>query len=67
MDGGLKETERGMKGMQMALKFELTEQEANLLLFALGEQPAKMTIDLIIKLRAQAQAQAQLKTINQEG
>ena len=51
----------------MALKFELTEQEANLLLFALGEQPAKMTIDLIIKLRAQAQAQAQLKTINQEG
>jgi len=62
MDSGLIET--GMKGMQMALKFELTEQEANLLLFALGEQPAKMTIDLIMKLRAQAQAQLK---INQEG
>ena len=38
----------------MIFKFEVTEQEANLILQALGELPAKFTIDLILKLKEQA-------------
>lgn len=41
------------------LKFELTEQEANLVTGALGELPYKMVADLIIKLRVQAAPQLQ--------
>ena len=39
--------------------FTLTEQEANLVLQALGELPARVSMQLINKIQAQAQAQAQ--------
>jgi hypothetical protein len=36
------------------LKFELTEQEANIILQALGELPARLSMQLIAKLQEQA-------------
>ena len=41
--------------------FEFTEQEANLILTALGELPAKASIGLITKLQVEAQKQPQSK------
>lgn len=42
-------------------KFELTEQESNLVMQALGELPAKMTMQLISKLHIQAKEQLDAK------
>lgn len=39
------------------MKFEVTLEEANLLLAALGELPAKVSMALINKLQQQAQGQ----------
>ena len=41
------------------VQFNLTIEEANLVLGALGELPAKVSMALIQKLQQQAQAQAQ--------
>lgn len=41
----------------MDLKFEVTDQEANVIVAALGELPYKAVADLIIKLRVQAAPQ----------
>lgn len=41
------------------MKFDLTEQEVNTILQALGEQPAKLTIGVILKIQQQAQMQIQ--------
>ena len=38
------------------MKFEVTEQEANIILQCLGEQPAKITMGLILKLQEQAKS-----------
>ncbi len=40
-------------------KLTLTEQDANLVLQALGELPARVSMQLISKIQTQAQAQAQ--------
>ena len=47
------------------LKFELTMDEANLLITALCELPAKVSLGLINKL--QGQAQAQLNSMEGDG
>lgn len=39
------------------MQFNITEQEANLVLQCLGEQPAKLTMALIGKLQLQAKEQ----------
>lgn len=41
------------------VQFNLSVEEANLVLMALGEMPAKMSMNLIAKLQQQAQAQQQ--------
>jgi hypothetical protein len=41
----------------MTLTFELTLDEANIMLAALGELPAKASMSLITKLQQQAQGQ----------
>lgn len=38
---------------------ELTESEVNLILQALGEMPARLTLDIILKIKGQAVAQLQ--------
>lgn len=43
----------------MTLTFEVTLEEANVLLAALGELPAKASMALITKLQQQAQGQMQ--------
>ena len=42
-------------------KLDLNEQEVNLVLQALGEMPAKLSMTLIMKLQQQAQAQVQVQ------
>lgn len=42
----------------MTFTFEVSEQEANLILAGLGELPAKVSLGLIQKLQAQAGEQA---------
>lgn len=41
----------------MELKFELTDQEANLVMAALAKQPFEMVAGLISKMQQQAQPQ----------
>jgi hypothetical protein len=41
----------------MEFKFEFTEKEINLILTGLAELPAKMSMEMIIKLRNLAQTQ----------
>lgn len=41
------------------MNFSFTEQEVNTILQALGEQPAKLTIGVILKIQQQAQMQMQ--------
>jgi len=45
----------------MNYKFEVTEQEANIFLQALGELPAKISMGLIGKIQSQARVQEQGK------
>lgn len=42
----------------MEYNLKVNQQEANLILQALGEMPARMSMALIVKLQAQAQSQA---------
>lgn len=42
----------------MEYNLKVNQQEANLILQALGEMPARMSMSLIVKLQAQAQSQA---------
>ena len=42
---------------QNLLTFQLSGEEVNLVLTGLGELPAKQTINLILRIQAQAQAQ----------
>lgn len=39
------------------LKFELTVEEANVVLAALGKMPYEQVVSVIVKIRDQAQAQ----------
>jgi hypothetical protein len=41
----------------MDFKFEVTEQEANLIIQGLGELPAKISMNLIAKIQTQANEQ----------
>ena len=43
----------------MEYKFTVTENEANIILAALGELPAKNTIDLILKIKEEFVQQIQ--------
>jgi coproporphyrinogen III oxidase-like Fe-S oxidoreductase len=43
--------------MEKKLTFTLSEKEANLIISGLGELPAKLSMDLIIKLQTQATPQ----------
>lgn len=45
---------------------ELSVDEVNLVLQALGEQPAKVTLDIILKIREQVQAQLQPPAANED-
>lgn len=42
--------------MEKKFNFEVSEQEANLIIQALAELPAKVSMNLIAKLQMQAQA-----------
>lgn len=48
-------------------KFELDEKEANLVLQALGELPARLTMGLIAKLQLQAKGQLDAKNGSAKG
>ena len=50
--------------MDKIFKLEVSEQEANLVLQALGELPAKLTMQLIAKLHAQAKEQLDVSKNN---
>lgn len=43
------------------MTFNVTEKEANLLIQALAELPAKISMDIIIKLQLQAKEQLEKK------
>jgi hypothetical protein len=45
--------------MDKQLTFTLSEKEANLIISGLGELPAKVSMDLIMKLQSQARPQLQ--------
>lgn len=49
----------------MEFIFKVTEQEANIIIGALAEQPAKLTMNLIGKLQLQAKEQ-QTKSVEPE-
>ena len=48
--------------MQTVILSDLSVEELNIILNALGEQPAKNTIDIILKIREQANTQLSAAT-----
>ncbi len=53
--------------MEQMLNFELTLNECNMILTALGELPAKNTMSLILKLQEQAKNQLDSSAVPSEG
>jgi len=47
-------------------RFEITENEANIVLAALSELPFKVSSQLIVKLQSQAQTQNKVEVVEKE-